>query len=153
MMSIATCGGARLGECPLAVQTEAGIPSTIQIQPPLPSDKDDDGDDDLEDDDNDHADDCNADGGGDDNNDGDDEDGCYNDDVDYQKNIFCSFQDFVLKFKGSSINYRCSATFRSFSERRPNCFCFANVDKVDQFIMEHKEESPSYPQSHTKDGF
>ena len=40
--NIATCGGARLGECPLAVQTEAGIPSTIQIQPPLPSDKDDD---------------------------------------------------------------------------------------------------------------
>lgn len=44
--NIATCGGAGLGECPLAVQTEAGIPSTIQIQPPLPSDKDDDGDDD-----------------------------------------------------------------------------------------------------------
>ena len=40
--NIATCGGAGLGECPLAVQTEAGIPSTIQIQPPLPSDKDDD---------------------------------------------------------------------------------------------------------------
>ena len=49
--NIATCGGAGLGECPLAVQTEAGIPSTIQIQPPLPSDKDDDGDDDNTNDD------------------------------------------------------------------------------------------------------
>ena len=91
--NIATCGGAGLGECPLAVQTEAGIPSTIQIQPPLPSDKDDDDnitDDDLEDDDNDHADDCNADGGGDDNNDGDEgdgDDGCYNDDDDYQTHV------------------------------------------------------------------
>ena len=70
MMNIATCGGARLGECPLAVQTEAGITSTIHhppstIQHPLPSDKDDAGDedhnnndDDLEDGDNNNADDC-----------------------------------------------------------------------------------------------
>ena len=114
MMSIATCGGARLGECPLAVQTEAGIPSTIQIQPPLPSDKDDDGDDDnitdddLEDDDNDHADDCNADGGGDDNNDGDYEDGCYNDDVDYQNQVrkiyFVVFKILSSNLKGVQLS-------------------------------------------------